>query len=116
MDRANIIYTSAVPGVKDSFSDIRDQELMCRRYLSGKDIVDNIVILNELHFSEKRPVFESLKTLIKGGWVNSVTIKSIGEILDLENIEELSRLAMEYETDIYVLDIELTVILALLGF
>lgn len=116
MDKANIIYTSAVPGVKDAFADIRDQELICRRYLSEKDIVDNIVVLNELHFDVERPVFESLKTLIKRGWVNTLTLKSIDEILDIEDIEDLSRLAMECETDIYVLDIEFTVILALLGF
>ena len=118
MERVNIIYTSAVPGAKDSFKDVINQETICRRYLFWTCIgnVNNIVVLNELHSGEKRPVFESLKTLIEHGWVNTVTIRSIDGILDTEDAEELSILGMEFETGIYFIDIELTGILAMFDY
>lgn len=115
MKETNVIYVISKAFHKNALTTMKEQEVVCREHLKKKGIMDNIVVFNDMQFGTKKPVLESLETLIKAGYIKSVTFKSI-DLLSLGNIKDLMRLAIEYDIDIYVIDLNLTVILEILGF
>lgn len=115
MKETNVIYAISVASYKNAITHMKKQEVVCREYLKKKGIMDNIVVFNDMLCGTQTPILEALETLIKDEYIKSVTFESIG-LLSLGNIKGLMRLAIEYDIDIYVLDLNLTELLETLGF
>ncbi len=93
----NLIYTSTkAVNQEDAVKRLTTQENDCREFLREKDIVENVLVLNELQVGNKKPVYESLRALIKSGNIQTVTVTSTDRISRVRRvISEFMAVAIE---------------------
>lgn len=101
--KVNVIYVrSRGESTEDIVTSLETQEKTCKDYLPKIGITDNIIVLKEIQTKSKSSGgYDSLKSLIKSGCVNTVTLSTLDRISNKRSeVFEFIGLAVENRVEI----------------